>query len=285
MKNFFSVSAAVVLIFTSTSALAATPAANPKPDPSAQLILGTRPVDPVFNKADQTYADRHIEAKAREALKLYREIYTARPNDPDAAWRVAMGCYHVGISFTKKKEDLLKIYQEGVDAGLKAIKLIERSGANDCAACYFWYAINTVLLADTHGAISTLMGLSKVKALIEKSIEIDPRYASSGGYRLLGQIDTKLPGFFGGSKARAERQFKKAMELVPGEHLNFDFLSELYVVTERYDLARETIQKGLALPPPGRGRFESGQAVARMTERLKEIQGKGKSKNKDTEKK
>lgn len=243
-------------------------------DPSAQLILGTRPVDPIFNKGDQAYADRGIEAKAREALKLYREIYATQPDNPDAAWRVAMACYHVGISFTKKKEDLLKIYKEGVDAGYKSIQLIERSGDGDCAACYFWYAINTVLLADTHGAISTLMGLSKVKALIEKSIEIDPRYASSGGYRLLAQIDSKLPGFFGGSKPRAERQFKKAMELVPGEHLNFDFLSELYVMTERYDLARETIKKGLALPPPGRGRFESSQAVDRMKARLKEIEGK-----------
>ncbi len=215
-----------------------------------------------LKSADRAYKERAKEEKAQEALKLYR---TAKPA-VDSLWRLSMACHYVGLHYTKESDEKIKLFREGKEAGLSAIKLDA-----DCAPCHFWTAINMTLLGQQVGALRMLFALSDIRKHIQKIISLDPSYAYGGAYRLLGQIDQKLPGIAGGSNKAARQNFEKAIQLAPDEPLNYLLLARL--LSEDMDEDEEALaiaKKGLALPKPSFERAESLKAL----EQMKQLVGK-----------
>src|SRR5262245_29534769 len=92
-----------------------------------------------FAAGDAAFTKRADPTQARAALAAYREAYTRAP-DAEAGWRLAMGCYFVGLRFIKDDDGRKTIFAEGRDAGLEAARQ-----APECAACHFWAAINMAL--------------------------------------------------------------------------------------------------------------------------------------------
>lgn len=210
-----------------------------------------------FSAGDEAFRKRRDETQGREALKLFREYFAKNPTDSAAAWRVAMGCYFVGIRLTKDKDARKELYAEGRDAGFAGVKLDEK-----CAACHFWGAINMALYGDAVGPLKLLFQLGELKEHLNKVIELEPGYAFGGAYRLLGLIDQKLPGLFGGDNDRAREYFEKAIAIAPDEPLNYLFLARLLrddldKPTEAMELAR----RGLQVKPPGSDRLEALDAL------------------------
>lgn len=211
-----------------------------------------------FKTGDIAFRERRDPARARSALEFYRLEYKKTPKDPEAAWRLAMACYFVGIRVLDSKHEKKKIYAEGRDAGLTGTQ------ANDkCAACHFWTAINMALYGETVGVLKMLFSLSQVEDHLRKSTALDPGYAFGGAYRLLGLIEQKLPGILGGNNDEAKAFFDQAIENGPEEPLNYLFMARL--LEEEFDdrkKALEYARKGLNVPPPTPDRIEAVDAMS-----------------------
>ncbi len=229
---------------------------RPQSDTSINESIG--PTELRFRSGDVAFRARAAEGEAREALRVYRELYLQNPSDVAGTWRLAMAAYYVGFRLTPD-EDLRKdIYAEGRDAGFAGAKLDTR-----CAACHFWGALDLALYGNTVGIFKMFFALGDLRDHLNEVVKIDPHYGYGGAYRMLGMIEQKLPGILGGSNDRAREYFDKAIEISPDEPLNYLFLVRL----QRDDLddltsALLTARRGVAVPTPATDRIEALEAIS-----------------------
>jgi hypothetical protein len=120
------------------------------------------------------------------------------------------------------------------------------------------------------GILKMLFSLKEVQSHLKKTVELEPRYMSSGGFRILGLIDQKLPGILGGSNDRAREEFEQAVNGSPDEPLNYLFLARFYR-DELHDegKAMEAARKGAAVRDLGAERLESLEAQQELKDLLK----------------
>ena len=237
------------------------------PDRSlAEVVTGTSdtptvgaPLSPKrFEAGDQLFKERRAPAKARAALQIYRELFKTNPQDFEAAWHVAMGCYYMAARVETLANEREKVLAEGRDVGEVAIRLSPQA----CAPCHFWTAIDMAMYGESVGVLKMLFSLTAIRKHLEASIAADPHYAFGGAYRLLGLIYQKVPGFFGGSNAKAKAYFLSAIASAPEEPLHYLFLARL-LKDDLQDPAQamEVAQRGLKVPTPGPDRVEAFDAV------------------------
>ncbi|HTL13132.1 MAG TPA: TRAP transporter TatT component family protein [Bdellovibrionota bacterium] len=237
---------------------------------------GSPPPADVFDEGDALFQDRGNEAKALKALEIYRDKLRQMPGNPQAGWRVAMGCYFVGLRIEKDSDKKKALYDEGRHAGVAAAKALP-----GCAPCHFWAAITLALYGDAVGVFKMLFTLGEIRDHLKATQAIDPAYAHGGAQRLLGLIEKKLPGILGGSNDRARDYFKNAIQTAPDEPLNYLFLAQLQ--EDQFDDlkgALETARKGAALPMPSADRLESVESLQQVKDLVAELEKKLEKKKK-----
>jgi tetratricopeptide (TPR) repeat protein len=219
-----------------------------------------------YDSGDAAFKNRGVPEQAHKALTLYREYFKKNPKDPEAGWRVAAGCYFVGMRLTQTQGEKSKLHTEGVEAAQAGIAADPK-----CGACYFWKAINLALLGQTKGSLKMFFTLGEIKENLKKSIEIDPAYMGAGAYRLQGQIEQELPGIVGGSNKKARAFYEKAIETAPEEPLNYIFMAKLLAL-EFDDLkaALEIAQRGIKAVPPNATQLEAVESIAELRHFLQE---------------
>lgn len=230
----------------------ASPAATP---PAGESVRAAR-----LARGQEAFRHRRDPARAREALEIFRALRVEDPLDPEAAWHSAMACYYVGIRLETTDEARLKLYAEGRDAGKRAWERARELKAK-CAPCSFWTAINMALYGQTAGILKMAFSLNEIQDLLKASLADDPAYAWGGAYRLLGTIQWKLPGVFGGSDRRAREYFERAVAIAPDEPLQRLFLARL--LREKFDDAPgadQVLKQALAVPYPPDERVEAQDA-------------------------
>ncbi len=88
---------------------------------------------------------------------------------------------------------------------------------------------------------------SKAKKLVTKAIEINSQ--NPEGYLAFGRNYFFTPSAFGGSKDKAIRYFKKAIELCPGYYMSYIWLGKVYLSRGEKTEAKVLFQKALQLEP------------------------------------
>lgn len=224
---------------------------------SSFASVATVSVKDLLMEGDRAFLSRGDEIQARLALSNYREaVHQSMEKDPEALWRLSMGCYFVGLRLIQRRSEKVSLFKEGRDAGQNAIAL-----KPDCAACEFWTAMNMALYGEAVGVVKMLFSVQEIEAHLKRTLELYPGYAHAGAFRLLGLIEQKLPGIFGGSNDRAFAYFHKAIDQAPDEPLNYQFLAALlFDDMGKKDDARKIAEQGLALPEPPLDRLESREA-------------------------
>ena len=222
-----------------------------------------------FAPFDNAYRERGKRQQALFALRGYRELALAAPNDGDAKWRLSMACHFVGMRWATSPEEKLELFEEGRDAG-KASLLLSKT----CAPCHFWTAINMALYGQERGAFKTFFSLGEIEDHLQKSLAIDPTYAYGGAFRVLGAITQELPSVLGGSSDKARQYFEKAIQHAPDEPMNYLMLAKLLKETEaKREEILAIIQKALDFPFPSPERLESQEAVSELKAMLPEKSG------------
>ena len=141
----------------------------------------------------------------------------------------------VGDVRARTSEEKLAAYDRGRELGKRAVELAPRN-----EEAHLWYAINTGRWGQTKGVVRSLFLLPTVREEIETILSLNPR--SARGRALAGNVLLEVPGFAGGDRVRAEKQFRWGIEADPHfTSLRVD-LARLLISSGRYDEARQELR-------------------------------------------
>jgi len=141
------------------------------------------------------------------------------------------------------EDEKLAAYERGRDLGRRAVELAPKN--HDA---HLWYAINTGRWGQTKGVLRSLFLLPTVREEIAILLELDPR--SVRGHAFAGNVFLEVPRLFGGDRERAEKHFKKALEIDPHFTVARVDLARLYIGESRRADARRELDRVIAERAP-----------------------------------
>src|SRR5438477_11653562 len=188
-------------------------------------------------------------AEARTLLTRYHEDLTAidrarnlleaavvRENEVDTIIMLSYVSFLWGDVRATTTEEKLAAYARGRELGRRAVELAPRN--HDA---HLWYAINTARWGQTKGVLRSLFLLPTVREEIETILALNPQ--SARGRALAGNVLMEVPGFVGGDRTRAEKQFRWGIEADPHfTGLRVD-LARLLIAGGRDDEARQELTR------------------------------------------
>lgn len=155
------------------------------------------------------FEKRYHEDPARlDALRTGLGEAVKRDAHVDNLVALAQVSYMWGDIRARTSEDKLASYDEGRQAGRRAVELAPRN-----VYAHLWYGTNTGRWGQTNGVLRSLFLLSTVKDEIAAMLEIDPKFPPA--YALAGNVYYEVPGMLGGGLDRAEEMFRKGLSLDP----------------------------------------------------------------------
>ena len=140
----------------------------------------------------------------------------------------------VGDLRARTDDEKLAAYDRGRKLGERAVELAPRE-----EEAHLWYGINTGRWGQTNGILQSIALLRTVRKEIETILELNPQ--SVRGRALAGNVLMEVPGFLGGDRAGAEKQFRRGIEHDPHfTGIRVD-LARLLIGDGRYDEARREL--------------------------------------------
>jgi tetratricopeptide (TPR) repeat protein len=217
----------------------------PPPFPArlAAPVAASRDLAPIQSAEtpDALYADRTNLASARRAAAIWAAALAANPKDFESAWKLSRAYYWLG-GHTRAAEQR-KIYEDGIDAGRKAIAV--EPGKPDG---HFWMAANMGALAESFGLRAGLKYRGPIKSELETVLRLDAAFNDGSADRALGRWYFKVPHLFGGSHKDAEAHLKASLKYNERSTVTHYFLAELYKDDGRTAAARSECEKVLEAP-------------------------------------
>jgi Tfp pilus assembly protein PilF len=215
-------------------------------------------------QADKLYAQRAELARAREGVILLRRALASDMGSYDAAWRLARFNYFLGSHATDKTERD-RAYNEGVDAGRRAIKLQDAKPEG-----HFWLGANLGGKAET-SALSGMAAVDEIRGEMEKVIKLDEGFQSGSAYMALGQVYLEAPGMLGGDSKKAVEILEKGLRFGENNELYHVRLAQAYLAVDRKEDARRELDKVLNMKPDPDYLPEANDAAAEARKLLEEI--------------
>jgi hypothetical protein len=84
----------------------------------------------------------------------------------------------------------------------------------DDAPALYWAGLSWgSQMANSGGSVAELADAPIARALMERSVEIDPGYADAGGLGVLGTVEASFPELFGGNLEKAKSYYDRALEV------------------------------------------------------------------------
>jgi len=134
---------------------------------------------------------------------------------------------------------------------------------------YFWMAANMGTLAESYGLRQGIKYRGAIKDALEKVLQIDPAFQEGSADRALGRWYLKVPGLFGGSKAKSEEHLRKSLTYNANSTATHFFLAETLFAENRDADARQELQKVLDAPIDPEWAPEDRDFKKKAQERLK----------------
>lgn len=147
------------------------------------------------------------------------------------------------------------------DAARAALRPEDAEAALVCASS--WGAVSRL-----RGPFSFLRDRSKILALAERALELDPACAGAGPDRFFGVYWALLPGFLGGDLERSRRHFESARALAPDYAWNEVLLAETWALKAgEEEEARRLLERVIALTPDESDPQYADQVLAQLRAR------------------
>jgi tetratricopeptide (TPR) repeat protein len=164
-------------------------------------------------------------------------------------------------------EDKLAAYDRGREVGKRAVELAPRN-----PEAHVWYGINTGRWGLTKGVMRSLFLLPTVREEVDATLALDPRNLRA--LALSGNVLLEVPGLFGGDRAKAEQQFRKALEIDPHFTVARVDLARVLIAMSRYADARRELQRVVDERTPNSLADWTVKDLPRARELLESIKGK-----------
>lgn len=190
---------------------------------------------------DALYAHRDDLESARAAERIWAERLRSKPDDFEAAWKLARTRYWLGGHASDA--DRKQIFEDGITAARAAI-----AAAPQRPEGHFWAAANMGALAESFGLRQGIKYRGQIKDELEAVLRIDPGFQQGSADRALGRWYFKVPGLFGGSKKESEAHLRKSLTYNPNSTASRFFLAETLFDMNRTAEAREELKKVVDAP-------------------------------------
>lgn len=84
---------------------------------------------------------------------------------------------------------------------------------DDVAGLYWAGLAWGSMMANSGGDLNVLADAPMARALMERSVELDPGFADAGGLGVLGTVEASFPELFGGNLEKAKAYYDRALEV------------------------------------------------------------------------
>jgi tetratricopeptide (TPR) repeat protein len=196
------------------------------------LFLLARP--PVFAQGpDELYLQREDLSSAKRAADMWS---ANAGTDFEAAWKLARAAYWIGGHAPEGERRAA--LERGVVAGETAARL-----GPDRPEGHYWLAADMGALAESFGTSQGMKYRSRIKAELERVAAIDAAWEQASAVTALGRWYYLVPRLFGGSRAKADEHFRRALDQFPNSVTALLFLSESLTVQKKTDEARTLLQR------------------------------------------
>jgi hypothetical protein len=187
------------------------------------------------------YARREDLEQARRAAEVWQGRLAVRPDDFEAAWKLARARYWLGghAPETERRQML----EEGIAAARTAARLRPERPEG-----HFWSAANMGALAESFGLRQGLKYRGAIKEALLTVLKLDPAFQRGSADRALGRWYFKVPGLFGGSRQKSEAHLRQSLTYHPHSTASRFFLAETLLEAGRRDEARGELQRVLDAP-------------------------------------
>ena len=193
------------------------------------------------NDPDALYRQRATTARAKEAAAIWEARLQANPRDFESAWKIARAMYWLG------EHDEPAARRRALERGVETARLASTLEPQRPDG-YFWMAADMGALAESFGMRQGLKYRGPIKDALETVLRLDPGYLQGSADRALGRWYYKVPGLFGGSRARAEAHLRASLKYSPNSTASHFFLAELLLDDGRREEGRAELQKVLDAP-------------------------------------
>lgn len=201
--------------------------------------------------------------RARDLL----EAAVARDPQVETMVMLSYVCFLHGDVRATSTEDKLAAYERGREVGKRAVELAPRN-----AEAHVWYGINTGRWGLTKGVMRSLFLLPTVREEVDATLALDPRNLRA--LALSGNVFLEVPGLFGGDRAKAEQQFRKALEIDPHFTVARVDLARVLIAAGRHADARRELEQVVGERTPNNLADWTVKDLPRARELLESIKGK-----------
>ena len=187
---------------------------------------------------DQLYRQRDDLASAKRAVEIWS---ASAATDFEAAWKSARAAYWIGGHAPEAERRAA--LERGVAAGEKAARLMPERPEG-----HFWFAADMGALAESFGLSQGLKYRGRIKSALERVEAIDPAWEQASATTALGRWYYLVPRLFGGSRAKADEHFRRALDRFPHSANALLFLAESLTAQKKTDEARALLQRVIDAP-------------------------------------
>jgi tetratricopeptide (TPR) repeat protein len=216
----------------------------------------------------RTLVARYHEDPARiDRARDLLEAALARDPQVETMVMLAYVCFLHGDVRATTTEDKLAAYERGRQVGKRAVELAPRN-----PEAHVWYGINTGRWGLTKGVMRSLFLLPTVREEVDATLALEPRNLRA--LALSGNVFLEVPGLFGGDRAKAEQQFRKALEIDPHFTVARVDLARVLIAAGRHADARRELERVVGERTPNNRADWTVKDLPRARELLESIKGK-----------
>jgi len=227
------------------------------------IALGQSPVESARALVARYHEDPVRINRARDLL----EAALARDSQVDTMVMLAYVHFLYGDVRATTADDKLAAYDRGREIAKRAVELAPKN-----PEAHVWYGINAGRWGLTKGVMRSLFLLPTVRQEVDTTLELDPKNLRA--LALSGNVFLEVPGLFGGDRAKAEQQFRKALEIDPHFTVARVDLARVLIASSRYADARQELQRVVDERAPNSIADWTAKDLPRARQLLESLKGK-----------
>ncbi len=196
----------------------------------------TSVVSGLMAEAQGQWDKRDDKAALKKAIVAWEAVVAQDAKNADALVALSRAHYFLADGFMAvegaPQQEEFVVYQKGVDYGERALLVLDpnfeaqmraeakfedaiKGIGKEAIPAAYWYAVNLGRFASKQGLSQRLFYKDKLKATMERILELDQNFFYGAADRYFGAFFSILPSIAGKDLDKSGAHFKKSMELAP----------------------------------------------------------------------
>jgi tetratricopeptide (TPR) repeat protein len=197
-------------------------------------------------QAEALFADRDHGDALKKAVSSLESWLKEDPANYQALWRLSKYKYYLSHRESGQSAKI-KLLEQAIENGKQAVQR-----DNTQPEGHFWLAVSYGRYAELKGLFSSLWLLKTIRSGFETVFKIDANHEDGSVYLALGEMDIRLPWFFGGNTRRGISRLEDGLRLNPRNAELARFLGETYLKAGRREEGRKLLLSVMKLDDPCR---------------------------------